>query len=123
MLIDNQEYLTRLLFEYTEQTDHNLMMEMLVSAQKGLTSGASNFADKASYVTQPKDLMGYLKCYPLAHALLALTQFNELNKNTEVTRNILKLFLDSLDNPEKAKSDSASENAFNYASHAEETVN
>ena len=103
MSTDAQESLTRLLLEYTDQADHNLMMEMLVSAQKGLTEGANDFADKASHVVQPGDLTGYLRCYPLAHALIGLTKFTELNKDSEVTRNLLKLLLASLENPDKVK--------------------
>ena len=100
---DTQESLSRLLLEYTDQMDYNLTMDMLESAQRGLTEGASDFADKITDVIAARELADYLRCYPLAHALIGLTKFNELNKNTEISRKIMTVMLDLMDEVDRKK--------------------
>ncbi|MDP0590286.1 MAG: hypothetical protein QS748_14295 [Candidatus Endonucleobacter bathymodioli] len=92
-----QKSLARLLLAYSDKAEYNLVMEMLVSAQKGLTEGANDFADKAAYSAQAEGIKSYLRCYPLAHILIGITSFNELNKDTSIIRKIIDLLLDNLE--------------------------
>ncbi|MDP0561416.1 MAG: hypothetical protein QS721_03395 [Candidatus Endonucleobacter sp. (ex Gigantidas childressi)] len=100
-----QESLAQLLSAHSDTADYNMIMEMLASAQKGLTEGANDFTDKAAYTLQPADIKSYLRCYPLAHTLIGITSFNELNKDTHIIRKILELLLDNLE-AEPSKADS-----------------
>ena len=97
MSIQSQEYLARLLKEYSNQSELEDLNPLLTSAMSGLTQGANEFVEQISKTLQPNDLKNAIQCYPMAHVLVGMIKFYELNKDTRILRELTNSLLDSLE--------------------------
>ncbi len=93
----SQEYLTHLLKECSIQPDSVCIDILIKSALSGLTHGANNFLDQSAKMMQPADLKNHLQCYPAAHILVGIIKFYELNKDTQIIRDLINSLLDSIE--------------------------
>ncbi|WP_263080921.1 hypothetical protein [Endozoicomonas sp. Mp262] len=80
----SEDALVQMLMDYASDADHEIMMKMLEAADQSLTTGANQFVDYASKALQPSDIKDYIRCYPLAHILIGITQFRKLNKGIDI---------------------------------------
>ena len=97
MPTETKSALTRLLLEFSDQAGLNVTQAMLEAAQKGLTVGANECVETVGKGSQPAERKQFIQCYPLAHALLGLATFIELNKDTDVARHLTNAFIDALE--------------------------
>ena len=94
-----QESLSHLLMELLNSNDNDHTMDMLNTAHRAFTKGANEFVDTTGQQLQPDDLKEHLKIYPLAQILIGIIRFYELNKDTEVVRDLVLDLLESLESP------------------------
>lgn len=96
-----QESLARLLLEYNDLPDGQPLRDMVAAAQSGFTKGANEFVDLALESVKPSEMKGYLRIYPLAQILIGIIKYHELNRDTDMIRNIVETLLDSLEEQDR----------------------
>lgn len=96
-----QENLARLLLEMNDLDDSAPISDLLDSASTGTTHGANHFVENGGQSIQPADLKSYLRCYPMAQAMVAIMKHYDLNRDTEVIRNTVEVLLDMLEEQDR----------------------
>lgn len=96
-----QESLARLLIKYNGLPDSEPLRELVAAAQSGFTQGANEFVDQALQSVEPQEIKGYLRTYPLAQVLMGIIKYHELNRDTQVIRNVVETLLDSLEEQDR----------------------
>ncbi|OED42678.1 hypothetical protein ACH42_11815 [Endozoicomonas sp. (ex Bugula neritina AB1)] len=94
-----QEALSHLLLELLNETETEHTKDMLETAHNAFTQGANDFVDTSGKKLQPDDLKSHLKIYPLAQILISIVRYYEINKETEIVRDIVLDLLDTLETP------------------------
>ena len=95
----SEETLSHLLLELLDESETEHTMEMLHTAHNAFTQGVNDFADTSGKDLQPDDLKNHLQIYPLAPILIGIVRYYDMNKDTEVIRDIVLELLDSLETP------------------------
>ena len=91
------ENLAEMLFGFHNLEDMDQLKALVESAHKGTAAGANHFIENAGKSVQPGDLKDYLRCYPLAQAMVAMIRHYELNRDTETLKVVLEALIDGLD--------------------------
>ena len=94
-----QENLSHLLLELLDEAETEHTMDMLQAAHNAFTQGANDFVESTGKSLQPEDLKSHLQVYPLAQILISIVRYYDMNKDTEVVRDIVLDLLDSLETP------------------------
>ncbi len=95
----SHEALNELLLELLDETASDSTMDMLQIAHNSFTQGANDFVDSSGKDLQPTDLKNHLQIYPLAQILIGIIRFHELNKDTEIVRDLVLEVLETLETP------------------------
>ena len=94
-----QETLSHLLLELLDESEADHTLEMLRTAQSAFTQGANDFVESTGKALQPDELKRHLQIYPLAQILIGIIRFYEINKDTEIVRDIVLELLETLETP------------------------
>lgn len=94
-----QETLSELLLELLDEAETEHTRDMLHTAHNAFTQGVNDFVETSGKKLQPDDLKSHLQIYPLAQILIGIVRFYEVNKDTEIVRDIVLELLDTLETP------------------------
>ncbi len=92
-----QDNLAEMLFGFHNLEDIDQLKELVGAANKGTATGANHFIEVTSESIKPDDLKDYLRCYPLAQAMVSMIRHYELNRDVDTLRIVLEAVIDGLE--------------------------
>jgi hypothetical protein len=92
-----QESLAEMLLGFHDLEDLEQIKALVESAHNGAATGANHFVENSGKAIQPQDLKSYLRCYPLAQAMVAIIRHYELNRDIDTLRVVLESLLEGLE--------------------------
>lgn len=91
-----QEPVKELLQSLMENTESELMMDMLEAANQSFIDGINDFLEKSGKKIQPAELKSFIRIYPMAQVLISITKYHELNQDTDALENTIFELIHSL---------------------------